>query len=67
LNRALIIGAHEVVMFKQIISTQGQALEQMMSKQPTDNPALMNEAQTDLKNAIDKAVKAAGETTNASA
>lgn len=54
-------------MFKQIISTQGQALEQMMSKQPTDNPALMNEAQTDLKNAIDKAVKAAGETTNAPA
>lgn len=54
-------------MFIQIMNDQGQALERMMANQPTDNPALMNEAQADLKNAIDKAVKAAGDTANASA
>ena len=59
MNRALIIGAHEIVMFEQIIKTQGQALERMMANQPTGNPALMKEAQADLKNAIDKALKAA--------
>lgn len=59
MNRALIIGAHEIVMFEDIINTQGQALERMMANQPTGNPALMKEAQADLKNAIDKAVKAA--------
>lgn len=57
----------EVVMFKQIMNTQGQALEQLMSNQPTNNPALMNEAQAELKSAIDKAVQAAGEVADATA
>lgn len=52
-------------MFKQIMNTQGQVLEALMSNQPTKNPALMNEAQAELKSAIDKAVQAAGEVADA--
>ena len=45
-------------MFQTIMQQQGQALENLMAKQPTQNPHLMNEARADLQSAISKAVRA---------
>jgi len=48
-------------MFEAILNTQGQALERLMTNQPTNNPSLMKEATQKLEEAIIMAIQASKE------
>jgi len=50
--------------FNSVISTQAQAMEALMTNQPTDNPQLMEEAKQHLEEAVLKATQAAKEVTD---
>ncbi len=51
----------EVAMFEAILNTQGQALERLMTNQPTTNPSLMEEAKQKLEESIIMAIQASKE------
>ncbi|QXM18759.1 hypothetical protein [Vibrio phage ST2-1pr] len=50
--------------FNSVISTQAQAMEVLMTNQPTANPQLMEEAKQLLEEAVLKATQAAKEVTD---
>ncbi|ENI8058131.1 hypothetical protein ABZX01_003785 [Vibrio vulnificus] len=48
-------------MFEAILNTQGQALERLMTNQPTVNPSLMEEEKQKLEESIVMAIQASKE------
>ncbi|MBD1559488.1 hypothetical protein HC752_21330 [Vibrio sp. S9_S30] len=50
--------------FNSVLNTQAQALEVLITNQPTANPQLMEEAKQLLEEAVIKATQAAKEVTN---
>ncbi len=55
---------NEVAMFEAILNTQGQALERLMSNQPTANPKKMELAKQRLEESICLAIQASKEVAN---
>lgn len=51
-------------MFEAVLNTQGQALERLMTNQPTANPALMEKAKQRLEEAVTMAIQASKEVTD---
>lgn len=45
-------------MFEVLMTRQALAMESLMTKQPTSNPQLMDEARKDLSSALEKALQA---------
>ncbi|MCY9805541.1 hypothetical protein OTK51_19130 [Vibrio scophthalmi] len=50
--------------FKAVIESQAQAMESLMTNQPTANPQLMDEAKQLLEEAVLKATQASREVTD---